>query len=95
MLIDVLVKDNDNQPCFQGGAGIPGVGTVTAKLDYVMFGDIIEVRAKEDDGTILGDWVARNVYPANVITATQFEDKSIAVTDDASNTYVKESKDAA
>jgi hypothetical protein len=94
MLIDVLAKDGDNQPFYQGGAGIPGKGTVTAGVDYVLFGDTIEVRVKDDDGAILGDFVARNVYPASVVTATQFEDGSIAVVDNASNTYTEETKNA-
>jgi hypothetical protein len=89
MLIDVLVKDSDNRPYHRGGASILGKGTAAAGVDYVRFGDTIEVRVKDDDGTILGDFVARNVYPANVVTATQFENKSIAVTDDASNIYTK------
>ena len=95
MLIDILAKDSDNQPFYTGGAGVPGLGPVTASIDYVLFGDIIEVRVKDDDGTILGDWTARNTYPARTITAVKNADSTVAVTDDASNTYVKESKDAA
>ena len=94
MLIEVLAKDDHSQPFYTGCAATPGVSTVTAELDYITFGDIIEVRVKDDEGKILGDFFAKNVYPANVVTATQFGDGSIAVTDNASNTYYKAVKNA-
>jgi hypothetical protein len=87
MRIEVLARDGESQPFCQADAS--GEGTVTVGIDYVLFGDIIEVRVKDDDGKTLGDWVARNVYPTAVVTATQFEDGSIAVVDNASNTYTK------
>jgi len=89
MLIEVLARDGDNQPFYTGHASAPGMGTAAAALDYVLFGDVIEVRVKADDGKVLGDWTARNVYPAAVVTATQFSDGSVAVVDNASNTYTK------
>jgi hypothetical protein len=92
MLIEVTCKDVDGQPYYTGSAGSSRSGSdtpLTTELDYVLFGDTIEVRVKADDGTILGDWTARNVYPAAVVTATQFSDGSIAVVDNASNTYTK------
>jgi hypothetical protein len=92
MLLEVLCRDTDGQPYYQGGAATLGAATVTAELDYVLMGDKIEVRVKSDDGEVLGDWSAPNVYPARVVTATQFGN-GVAVTDDASNTYYKAAKD--
>ena len=81
MLLEVLCRDKDGLPFFTG----EGPGTVG--MDYVLFGDTIEIKAKADDGTSLGEWIARNVYPANVVTATQYEDGSVGVTDNAANRY--------
>jgi len=96
MRIEVSARDNNSQqPFYTAYANGVGSSLMIAGVNHILFGDTIEVKVKTDDGTFLGQWTARNVFAAKVISVIQFDDGVIAVTDNASNTYTKEVKDAA
>lgn len=47
----------------------------------------IEVTVKDDDGKVIGEFAASNVFPAAIVTACLWGDGVVTVTDDEGNMY--------
>jgi|SRR5271168_3036347 len=92
MRIEAVAKDGDGGTFYSGYSEAKEATTVSMMLDAMLSGDTVEVKVRDDNGLLLGEWAARNMYPADTLTATQFQDGIVTVTDNASNTYVKEKK---
>jgi len=49
----------------------------------------IEITIKDDNGKIIGQWYTSHPYPAKTLVVS-LEPPSITLTDDASNTYYRQ-----
>ena len=89
MQLEVIVRNAGGRVTDMAGTLSPtSVAVVT--LAFVEPGSEIEAVARDNEGDFLGTFYAANAFETHTVTATQFEDGGVAVTDDASNTYVRE-----
>lgn len=89
MQLEIIVRNAGGKVTDMAGSlGLTNVAIVS--LAYVEPGSEIEAVVRDEKGNFLGTFYAANAFKTNNVTATQFEDGGVAVTDDASNTYTRE-----
>ena len=89
MQLEIIVRNAGGRVTDMAGHLSP-TSTATVPLAFVKQGSEIEAVVKDNDGKRLGTFVSPHVFQTRVVSAIQFEDGGIAVTDDASNTYYRE-----
>ena len=89
MQLDIIVRNASGKVIDMAGSlGLTSMAIVS--LAYVEPGSEIEAVVRDAKGKHLGTFVSPHVFPTKNVSATQFEDGGLAVTDDASNTYTRE-----
>jgi hypothetical protein len=88
MLLNIIVTDCSGRVVEMAGSARSARPSVP--LFEVPAGSEIWADVKDDDGKHLGTFCVAHSFPTRNVTATQFEDGGLAVTDDASNTYARQ-----
>ena len=89
MLLDIIVRDCGGKVVEMTGAWVSGLDRADVPLFSVAPGYEIQADVKDDKGRHLGTYFAFHAYVPTRVTATK-SDGGVAVTDDASNTYIRE-----
>ena len=89
MQLEVIVRNAGGRVTDMAGTLSPTTVAVV-NLAFVEPGSEIEAVARDNEGGFLGTFYAANAFPTQNVTATQFEDGEVSITDDASNTYTRE-----
>lgn len=89
MQLEIIVRNASGKVTDMAGHLSPTPDAIVS-LVFVEQGSEIEAVVRDNDGKHLGTFVSPHAYQTRVVTAIQFEDGGVAVTDDASNTYYRE-----
>jgi hypothetical protein len=89
MQLEIIVRNAGGRVTDMAGHLSPTTDAAVS-LAFVEQGSEIEAVVKDNEGKHLGTFVSPHAFQTRVVTAMQFEDGGVAVTDDASNTYYRE-----
>lgn len=90
MLFNIIVRDVNGTVIEMPGQFVPGLDTIVVPLVNAVAGCEIQAEVRDDDSNLLGTFYAAHIFETKAVTATKLEDGTVAVTDDASNTYISE-----